>query len=109
MDTAFRMDSTVDVPQAEDGGSDVPVPEDVGPPVEMEPLTDIGDELQEVWVFMQSHLHTTGFHECANNPIDPMEGVPCYTSEGITAFLEEALDNDASDMIRSQQYRCLVR
>lgn len=69
--------------------------------VEREPTTDIGDEGQEVWVFMQSHLHTTGFHDCANNPTSP--GPPpdgqCYTAEGILGFLQEALINGASDMI----------
>ena len=87
------VDGGLDVP-AIDGGPDV---FDAGPPVEMEPATDIGDELQEVWVFMQSHLHTTGFHSCANNPTAPEEA--CYSSEGIRGFLDEALDNDASDMV----------
>ncbi len=82
---------------------DLAVPLDMGPPPELEPDTDIGDDGQEVWVFMQSHLHTTGFHDCANNPTDPApppEGT-CYTAEGITGFLQEALDNGASDMIIS--------
>ncbi len=70
-------------------------------PSELEPMVDIGDTNREVWVFMQSHLHTTGYHACANNPLDPgplPEGT-CYSADGITAFLQEALDNDASDML----------
>ncbi len=70
-------------------------------PTELEPMVDIGDTNREVWVFMQSHLHTTGYHACANSPLDPgplPEGT-CYSPDGITAFLQEALDNDASDMI----------
>jgi hypothetical protein len=95
------------------GGDDGPTdvtddpPADSGPdrpdlPMgELEPDTDIGDEGQEVWIFMQSHLHTTGFHDCANNPTDPApppEG-QCYSAEGILAFLQDALANGASDMI----------
>jgi hypothetical protein len=60
-----------------------------------EPDVDIGDG--ERWVVMQSHLHTTGEHDCANNPLDP--DVECYTAEGIDAFLDAALDYGASDMI----------
>lgn len=69
--------------------------------IEREPTTDIGDEGQEVWVFMQSHLHTTGFHDCANNPTSPAPPPDgqCYTAEGILGFLQEALANGASDMI----------
>lgn len=73
---------------------------DAPPPAE-EPDTDIGDEAHERWVFMQSHLHTTGFHACANSPLDPgplPEGT-CFTGEGVTGFLEEALANQASDML----------
>jgi len=68
---------------------------------ELEPEADIGDYNREVWIFMQSHLHTTGFHDCANSPLDPgpLPDGACSSSEGITAFLEEALVNDASDMI----------
>lgn len=61
-----------------------------------EPAHDIGDEL-ESWVVMQSHLHTTGEHDCANDPL--AEDVECYTAEGIEAFLDAALDYGASDMI----------
>jgi hypothetical protein len=62
---------------------------------ETEPSVDIGDE--EHWVVMQSHLHTTGEHDCANDPLKA--GVECYTPEGIEAFLDAALDYGASDMI----------
>jgi hypothetical protein len=56
---------------------------------------------QEEWVFMQSHLHTTAQHDCANNPTDPGPGPKgaCYSPEGIHAFLQDALDHDASGMI----------
>ena len=97
-------DSTTDaaVPDAPttDASIDAPSGEDA-PDVEREPATDIGDEGQEVWVFMQSHLHTTGFHDCANSPRDP--GLPpegqCYAAEGILGFLQEGLANNASHMI----------
>jgi len=92
-----------DEPPVDGGADDLSMPIDMGPPPELEPDTDIGDEGQEVWVFMQSHLHTTGFHACANAPEDP--GPPpdgqCYSAEGITGFLQLALDNGASDMIIS--------
>lgn len=76
-------------------------PIDAGPPPEPEPATDLGDDEQELWVFMQSHLHTTGFHACANAPLDPGTGeeAGCYAGEGVAGFLEDALANDASDMI----------
>ncbi|MEM9072166.1 MAG: hypothetical protein AAGE52_26910 [Myxococcota bacterium] len=97
-------DSAVPDGAIPDAGADANLPDvgpvDSGPPPELEPATDIGDELQEVWVFMQSHLHTVGFHTCANEPVTPTgPEAACYTSEGITAFLDEALENDASDMI----------
>jgi hypothetical protein len=60
-----------------------------------EPATDIGDE--ELWVVMQSHLHTTGEHDCANQPLEP--NAACYSAEGIEAFLDAALDYGASDML----------
>jgi hypothetical protein len=74
---------------------------DAAPEPEPEPASDLGDEGQEVWVFVQSHLHTTGFHDCANHPLDPGTGpeAACYSAEGITAFLDEALTRGASDMI----------
>ncbi len=84
---------------------DVPLPNDApldaGPPPEPEPDGDIGDPTHERWVFMQSHLHTTGFHACANDPLTPgpLPDGTCFTSEGITAFLDEALMHDARDMI----------
>jgi hypothetical protein len=65
-----------------------------------EPEGDIG-EADELWVVMQSHLHTTGQHDCANNPLDPgplPEG-ECYSAEGIEGFVDAALDYGASDMI----------
>ena len=81
-------------------GTDAGTP-DAGPPAELEPNTPLGDQAQELWVFMQSHLHTTGYHACANAPMDPGTGEEsaCYSSEGIEAFLQEALANDAGDMI----------
>jgi hypothetical protein len=76
-------------------------PTDSGPPPEMEPATELGDDGQEVWVYMQSHLHTHGYHECANSPLDPgttPESI-CYDAAGIIGFLDEALMRQASDMI----------
>lgn len=65
---------------------------------EAEPPYDIGEE--EVWVLMQSHLHTSARHVCANLPLEtPPEGEPCYTSEGISAFLDAAVEGGARDMI----------
>jgi hypothetical protein len=65
----------------------------------VEPSWDIGDN--EVWVVMQSHLHTTGQHDCATNPTDPgpLPDGECYSSAGIEGFLDAALDYGASDMI----------
>ncbi|MDQ3032530.1 MAG: hypothetical protein M3Y87_08950 [Myxococcota bacterium] len=88
----------------EDAGTievDANVPVDGGPPAEREPATELGDDGQEVWVFMQSHLHTTGYHACANAPLDPGTGAEsaCYASAGISGFLQDALAHDASDMI----------
>lgn len=63
-----------------------------------EPPWDLGDE--EVWAIMQSHLHTSARHVCANFPLDtPPAGEPCYTGEGVTAFLDDALEVGARDMI----------
>lgn len=85
---------------ATDGGDEDAGPIDAGPPPEPEPATELGDPMQEEWVFVQSHLHTTGFHTCADAPTMPTgPEADCYTSEGITAFLEEALARDASDMV----------
>jgi hypothetical protein len=55
----------------------------------------------ERWVVMQSHLHTTGQHDCATNPLDPgtSSDTACYSAEGVRAMLREALDYGASDMI----------
>ena len=67
---------------------------------EPEPPGELGAE-REVWAVMQSHLHTTGMHDCANDPLDPgplPEGA-CYSADGIEGFLEAALDYGASDMI----------
>ena len=85
-------------PPGDGGPGDAGV--DAGP-IELEPDTDIGDPLSETWIYMQSHLHTTGFHACANSPLDPGTGPEsaCYSAEGITAFLDDALANGASDMI----------
>jgi hypothetical protein len=64
-----------------------------------EPATDIGEG--ESWILVQSHLHTTGQHGCANSPLDPgpLPDGECYTAEGIEGFLEAALDYGATDMI----------
>lgn len=96
MDEPDAGEDRPDVPEGVDAPMGVDAPE-----VEREPATDIGDEGQEVWVFMQSHLHTTGFHDCANNPRDPApppEG-QCYSAEGIIGFLQEAMEHDAQNMI----------
>ncbi|MEQ9075204.1 MAG: hypothetical protein RLP09_15195 [Sandaracinaceae bacterium] len=83
-----------------DAAPDDAGPIDAGPPPEPEPDTELGDASEERWVFMQSHLHTTGFHTCADEPTMPTgPEADCYTSEGITAFLAEALERDARDMI----------
>jgi hypothetical protein len=73
---------------------------DQGHHEETEPDVDIGD-LSEQWVVMQSHLHTTGQHDCANDPLDPgpLPDGECYSSKGIEAFLDAALSYGASDMI----------
>lgn len=65
----------------------------------VEPNTEIGED--EIWVIMQSHLHTTGQHDCANNPVDPgpLPDGECYSADGIKAFLEQALAYGASDML----------
>lgn len=68
------------------------------PALDPEPPYDIGEE--EVWVIMQSHLHTSARHVCANFPLDtPPAGEPCYTPEGVSAFLDAALEVGARDMI----------
>lgn len=70
----------------------------IDPSADPEPPWDIGDD--EVWVIMQSHLHTSARHECANRPLDPpAAGEPCYTAEGVSAFLDAALEVGARDMI----------
>lgn len=68
---------------------------------ELEPDSEVGDDRGESWVFMQSHLHTTGYHSCANDPMTaiPLPDGACFTSQGISDFLQEALDNNATDMI----------
>lgn len=100
LDTGPRSETGPSDAGPNDTGTDDAETSDAGP-LELEPDTDLGDPAMETWIFMQSHLHTTGFHACANAPLDPGTGPEsaCYSAEGITAFLDDALVHGASDMI----------